>query len=507
MATHIADSCSQAHVQAKVTAAASGDVIYVPDGVETWTAGLNWPAGKTLQILAINKHGPKITWGVAAPLIRVQQSQDAGGVSRLSGFEFSQDVGVDWSNYWNSGIYADGSNQFAGWARIDNCKFNTANRVWFRCQGALGIMDYCDFPNPGSICGYVFHPNWNGNSWSDGSWADPVNWNDYRWWVYDHCTANRATSYAFCDGWGGCRYIVRDCTFTNLTIEVHGTESGQRERGGRAIQVYRNQLTLTNGVAMSEFVNLRSGAGLVWNNTIVKQGNGWLTSMLKLECYRARNSFTPWGGATGVNAWDLNDTTGGNGSGLYASGTHNGGLQYQDLIDTTANFPTSFVGDGYIIHNVTTGLASRVQSRTSATTLRYADAFNYGGPGSPGGQLIFNNGDVYHIRRIIAALDMGGAGLCDLLDSPFYPTPRWLNQVPEKSYLYNNTDATLAASFSAIKSGIHYENGSLLAGYVPFDVHPAISGETPPPPPPPGTPNTFSPRKLRGKRLRDSLLP
>jgi hypothetical protein len=90
----------------------------------------------------------------------------------------------------------------------------------------------------------------------------------------------------------------------------------------------------------------------------------------------------------------------------------------------------------------------------------------------------------------------------------------------EPAYIWNNTGTyTITRSNYTNECGAdadsvvdyiqpgrdYYDNGTAKPGYVPYTYpHPLRDGTLPPSQ---GTPNTFSPRKLRGKRLRDSLLP
>ena len=101
---------------------------------------------------------------------------------------------------------------------------------------------------------------------------------------------------------GGAKFVVRHNQIFNRTVETHGTESNQRARGVRAVEVYSNTYS---GSDRNRFVGkMRSGVILFHDNTITGYWTG-LTEFT-LQAYRADDVFAPWNQADGVSQWDVN---------------------------------------------------------------------------------------------------------------------------------------------------------------------------------------------------------
>src|SRR5690606_4819305 len=132
-------------------------------------------------------------------------------------------------------------------------------------------------------------------------------------------------------------------TMRNGGIGNHGTESGQRNRGTRSMEIYGN----TFEVAMGHVgIDLRSATAVIFNNTFV----GAFSPPIKLNNYRNHTIFQPWGLADGTKLWgapDLSDgpgTPGGAGDGVFEAGRASlGGLA--TLSDNSKSWsPNQWVG-------------------------------------------------------------------------------------------------------------------------------------------------------------------
>src|SRR5262249_49407994 len=123
------------------------------------------------------------------------------------------------------------------------------------------------------------------------------------------------------DGQQGGRFVFRYNTLTNVILQNHGTESGGRWRGIRAIELYNNTATTTYH---SPFITMRSGNLLVHDNTLLGYG-----SVALLRGYRDFNPGTIWRNCDGRGPYDKNDGV------VYASGTHTGSAGSAWLVDST----------------------------------------------------------------------------------------------------------------------------------------------------------------------------
>jgi hypothetical protein len=111
----------------------------------------------------------------------------------------------------------------------------------------------------------------------------------------------------------------------------------------------------------------------------------------------------------------------------------------KSLIDTTASWTTN-QWVGYAILNLdaiqSNGHVGRVSNCTSSTATTVSYSSNYADSTTMG----WNPGDRYQIKLFDFALDLCGAGLSDLLtDQSSAPTPVWLHQIREPSYIWQNT--------------------------------------------------------------------
>jgi hypothetical protein len=100
-------------------------------------------------------------------------------------------------------------------------------------------------------------------------------------------------------------------------------------------------------------------------------------------------------------------------------------------------------------------------------------------------------GQGYEIRRVLRAIDQPGSGAGDLI-SGANPTPKWLNQVREPCYSWNNiytpdgshinfTPGINAGLGPGLVQGLDYFNDTPLPGYTPYTYpHPLTKGLPPP---------------------------
>jgi hypothetical protein len=123
----------------------------------------------------------------------------------------------------------------------------------------------------------IFHENWNGGSYGDGSWADDARLGTASaLYMEDNTYQSNGSKNGVVDAVGGTHYVFRMNQVHDDILVAHGTESSGRSRGTRAVEVYGNTLTCGSGYCENE---LRSGTAVIYGNTLT--GNWGGVYMLK----------------------------------------------------------------------------------------------------------------------------------------------------------------------------------------------------------------------------------
>jgi hypothetical protein len=220
------------------------------------------------------------------------------------------------------------------------------------------------------------------------------------------------------------------------------------------MEIYDNTFTATQSGEYA--VHFRSGTGVVFNNSV----SGQYPGLSRMANYRSEDYFAPYGQANGLNVWDKNDPV------VYETGTHTGASNVEVLTDSTKNWTTNQWIGSHVI-NTTLNKAGKITSSTGNTITCWNASYS-------SGQIKWNPGDRFEIRRVIKALDQPGAGMSDLLvggsNTPSVPpTPvGWPNQADEPIYYWNNSGKTnVASSDYYIKAGRDYKNEAK-PGYTPL---------------------------------------
>ncbi len=290
-ATHtVSGDCSASAVQAAITAASSGDIIYVAcTGTVTWSSPIVLSGGKTLRAAGVKgSSGTSGTWPLtinvtltgSSPLIQITNASNQP-INRVTGFKF-QGSGAP---YWiirvqGRGTGTDGKGAF----RIDNNYFNEvgySSRLIFT-DGTTGKMT-------GLVDNNVFYylktstPKPYGNN----SYQNSYKGSSYTCNGYD--SLNRATGFGTDDfvfwennymqdtvvetSGGGGRVVLRynevASDYTNGSMGVldgHGADTaGHNACGIVANEFYKN--TVTGPSAFAQIVDMRGGKWMVHNNT------------------------------------------------------------------------------------------------------------------------------------------------------------------------------------------------------------------------------------------------
>jgi hypothetical protein len=442
--THTAVSVSYADVNAVInggrdsagnvwSALNNGDTCIIPAGKATWTTCLSITKGITLLGATIVTGDHTTVNGMAvtdktiiidhitrsngnAPIIFFNNINSSQSV-RISGLTF---LGGTVTAAAESGsIVVHGTNSNCQNLRIDHCNFhNLYSAKTISITGWIyGVIDHNIFDCINSYeAGEIVHSLYGGGSNidGDGSWADGPNWGSNKFvFIEDNTFNNNNPGSAPTCTWDavpGGRYVERYNVLNGTILSSgHGEEIGYTSM--RAIEEYGNIIyptAATNGGNWGGL--LRGGTVLSYNNTWGTTNDG-LVGNKAIEVFRLWAGMNPFGGASGANVWDVNDTEGngtyvpGHSPHLYASGTVTTGGPLA-LTDSKANWtPNRWVG--YSVLDTTNNLTCAVLSNT-ATDITCAASSGYTDFKS-------NIGDTYQIHRVLVPLVGVGRGKGDLL--------------------------------------------------------------------------------------------
>jgi hypothetical protein len=420
-------------VAAAVALAANGDTILIPGGTAAWSNTLTISKAVTLQgTTAVSgpSSAPKVSNGTVISnnvgnLIVLNTST---GVVRITGMTFQKGT--------SSGLtiqVLSGTPNF----RIDHCAFYSQPSYSLWVMNERGVIDH----NYAELVTTFFEPhpqNWGGGSFGDASFAAPLELGtDHAIYAEDNfardVSATKVNLTAFVDSQAGARYVIRFNTLLDCHVVTHGTESGQRMRAPRSWEIYNNTFLRSSNTAIANnLAATRGGTGLMFGNAATGTYQ-WFNRMLN---YRDAEDFPFFKGASGICAWDLNDAADHSGNGFSggsggkcAGGTHSGPNGSTQLtVSGSPWVPNQWVK--YTVRNLRTGRFSLITAN-GTSTINYLGATQVP-------VMTWNTGDPFEIRKVQHALDHPGAGQCDLLTGTT-PAPRWLHQIREPIYIFNNT--------------------------------------------------------------------
>jgi hypothetical protein len=467
-ATVNANSASLSDVAAAIASAADGDIVTIPGGTATWT--------RTLVVRkAIMLQGA----GVGSTIIKdaVQSGQlivwslPAGLPSRLTGIEFQDGGRINRTNAPGGILHVDGLNTNGSTFRFDHCKWNNLNGPTV-FDTVLGVIDHNTFViDKFSPPIYIYGTHWNGQDNGDGSWAASTGFGSSQWlFIEDNISGHGALT----DGYAGARFVVRHNQLNDGDIQNHGTESTGRIRGSRAEEIYNNTFTGTN---LNKFIGgSRSGVVLLHDNNVSGYWDG--LTVFTLDNYRTHAPFVPWGGADGVNPWDMNEPN------TFFTGTAAANSSGTIVRVSGANWKTN-QWLGYVLRRTSSACSSKsinfgeILGNTS-NAITYTDA-------AYGPSMTFCAGDSLEIRKVKQVLDGSGRALGTLLSGNPPPRPRsWNDQVTEPCYSWNNTSKTHHVNFAAgasltVRLNEHYFNDTPMPGYTPYTYPHPLTKVVPPP--------------------------
>jgi hypothetical protein len=464
-----ANSASQSDVAAAIGSATNGDTIIIPAGTATWTRPLKVTKGITIQGAGT---GVTIVKDGAQKEALIDWTLAAGYRSRLAGIEFQDGGRIDTANAPGGILHVDGLNTNSATFRLDNCKWNNLNGVPV-FDTVIGVIDHNTFiQDRNQTAIYIYGSSWDGRSFGDGSWAAPTRFGSSQFLFIEDNTFTHAGSYTriVTDAHAGARFVVRHNAIFDAFTGNHGTESTGRIRGSRAMEVYQNAFTGTN---LNRFVGgSRSSTVLFHDNTI----SGFQADPLfTLGNFRNFFPFSPWGGADGTNAWDVNKP----GAPFFSGSAASASVRTTVTVSRSPNWTTNQWA-GYTIRRTSNLCTSRsltfaeIVGNTS-NTISYTDNGGYPTP-----SLAFCAGDTLEIRKVDHALDQPGRAVGSLItgDPPVRPS-RWNDQVTEPCYAWNNGQASFSAG-PGVRANVHYFDNTPMPGYTPYAYpHPLTKGLPP----------------------------
>lgn len=499
-ATRSAASCSQPDVQAAIDASVDGDTVLIPAGTCTWTktvviaappsAGTGyWPSdprfmkyltlqgagiGQTVIIDAVPASNYSAAFSFLANAIAVYAKP--GGLTRVTGMTLKRDKNVPTAA---KGMLSQGGTSNT-W-RIDHIHFicDGENGITVNSGASGGVIDHNDFELPGWYYGiYGFN---GGDFYGDYAWAQPnPAGTAIPFFIEDNTFRGTTINTVAHDGWNGERVVFRRNTLHNAIFTSHGLESSGRGRSIRFREAYDNKFTFTiDDFYAYHHMGLRGGNGVFFNNTATGPSSmppPYRT--IDATYMRDYNEFPPYGSSDGHSVWDLNDPA------VYATGSHNGPAGSKTAMTDTSKNWTANQWVGYSVRNLTKKWGANITAN-SANTLTFALSSHF--------TQVFDPGDQYSIKKVIAAPDQTGRGQGDLLsgDSPINTAlgaPGWPRQASELSYAWNNTynghPVTISSQSPHIIENRDFVNGPM-PGYTPYVYpHPLVAAAAPSPMPP-----------------------
>lgn len=524
-ATWNSPSASHADVSATIAnvAVLDGDTVNVPAGTASWTTNIHITKG--IKLIGAGTNNTIIlddipffaTESPQTEVALIYWSTVTNTLPRLSGFTFRHGSARTQSHL-NGVIQLFGD---CATFRMDNIWLdNIRNRDVYVGGAVFGVADNIKINKAVDRQPFFFQQGTiGGGTNGDGSWeTDPSVGGPLNFYVEDFDYYKTLTTYGFCDGWNGGRCVIRFGTIRNSRLGNHGTESGQRLRSHRWMEIYNNTIQLDGGFPTEDHaIDYRGGGGVVVSNVIT----GSYNSSIKLNNYRSQSEFPPWGVSDGTTLWDGNTTlgapfdfgtaTGGSGSPTdtpdfledstkswtvnewvgytlrktYTNTATSGGVR--TLTVSGASWPVNQWA-GFMIRKDADSSVGRVSSNTSDTLTMATDyyAITFAGGGafnlyrareissntstsitvmsalSVSDNLGFSAGETYDIRKVNYAMDCTGRGKSQpIVGSP--PNNQNIGQTTAETFyqwanLKNGVAATIANQYREIVEGRDYSN-------------------------------------------------
>jgi hypothetical protein len=336
-AVRTATGVSRDEVAAAYALCDPGDTLQIPAGTAVWTSGLT--VSKAIVVKGAGIGQTIIKHGITSGSRRLLNF-DASGTTYLTDIEFQGDTGTQ---DFNASIGLASTRSC-----VARCKFYLMPETIFYAAG-YGVIYNCEFYLTGT--GRIVLPqngNAEGGSYGDKAWESPVRWGTEYFLFIEDCYATHTQVYGCLDGWMGGRVVFRHNTIEGTRISNHGTESSQRLRSMRAMEIYGNKIQNPLNKALYAYIDLRGGTALIFDNEITGRDlNDVVFSNYRLN----PQGFIPFMRADGTKLWDTPDLTdgpstpGGAGDGVFEGGTPTSIPANSKLADASKSWlPDEWVG-------------------------------------------------------------------------------------------------------------------------------------------------------------------
>jgi hypothetical protein len=285
-ATVTAASCAQSAVQAALTAAADGDTVAIPAGTCTWTGTISMTLTKSLTVqgagaISATTGGSSTTGSDQTTILDhhptphhnlLRFTISSGKTLRITGLAIKMDGG---STVTQGGVISIGGGANA--IRIDHCHFvinaDSSFTIATSSNTLTGVIDhnYFDSALGDGPHGIYLQPSDLG----DTAWAAPDNWgSDQFLYLEDNRWRN---GYLGDSNGGGVRIVFRYNTMANQGSEGyamgyfanHGI-TASRARSSRAVEFYRNNVSVPAPGKNGSPIPMNGGTGLIWGNTVTQ---------------------------------------------------------------------------------------------------------------------------------------------------------------------------------------------------------------------------------------------
>ena len=300
-----AASCSQEDVQDAITNHASnGWTVQIPAGNCAWTSFVSF-TDKNIAIIGAGIGKTNITANNVNKLFYIRPY--AKGAFRISGISFS---GSNISSVFNIDAAGATGDPQKGW-RFDHLSFdfNYTTTNIFVVQGVTwGLIDNCIFTGSTAGHGILTTSAYRSGESSltppnSGYYAHslPLNMGSDEAIYFEDNTVNfgTTTGYISNEVYGG-NIVIRYNNITGTYIQNHSARGS--DRGGVLYEIYNNTLT---GAGKIWPANLRSGTGVIFNNTVTSYSTNHFIIDNQRTCLGGWGS-TLDGRCDGTNAYDGN---------------------------------------------------------------------------------------------------------------------------------------------------------------------------------------------------------
>lgn len=261
---------SQSDTQAAINAAKDGATIQLPAGSFTWSSQVNASVG-----LMIKGHGVSSTTltnpGTGYSLFSVNCDQIR---TRISGIAFKGQFAISITGTSTTAEF-----------RIHDCSFNsgTTQGILLQCSGnGPGLIDHCTFTGGGAS--EMIHNLGLGGDNGAAGWLNSVYPGNPSSLYIENCTFSKdplQDAYFWgtsaLQSYDGARTVVRHSVFNACQVDQHG---GAGMVGARWFEIYDNTFYTPPGMNQSNYITLRGGSGVVFNN--VNTGSNTRTGDIEL---------------------------------------------------------------------------------------------------------------------------------------------------------------------------------------------------------------------------------